>query len=247
LSDVPAGHLDLLTAVSPPLRNQVSSRCGNSPAAGDYGIFNEATVERVEHMAVLVLHGLTSVLLLRERLVMGASPAAAVADVFRVYGRSISISSVAGNPTAAAGMTVVPREQRLLLPLVLTLVEYMLLLPAPIQSVVPPAMRLVVLLLSQSGEGKMHVPTASRMNAAAAAADTALADPLVAPVLLQLGPAVLQYLREAAAPAAGPSALERAIRNTSMSNTPDPQELPKLADNLALLVEMLLNTGKETG
>jgi hypothetical protein len=91
---------------------------------------------------------------------------------------------------------VVPRELQLLLPLLLTVIEAMLLLPQRSHNIIPWGLQLATHIMS----------TAELADGAAPAKITATAahtDALVGPVLLQLGPAVMQYIRQANAAAAG--------------------------------------------
>jgi hypothetical protein len=99
---------------------------------------------------------------------------------------------------------LLPREQELLLPLLLTLVEYMLLLPDRNQTVLPLVLQPMVVLCKQLKRNKSSCSSAAAAGAAGAA-ENALADALIGPVLLQVGPAVLQYLR-------GPDVVREALQ-----------------------------------
>jgi hypothetical protein len=248
--EVPASHLDLLAALSSPLHKQISRQYARNPNAGDYGSFKSDSVEQAQHRAVLVLNGLYSVFKLREELLDGGDVGATLLEAMGEDGSSSSSSSIASSSFhAAVGGTVVPREQQLLMPLLLTLVDYMQLMPGTGQGVVPLAMQ----LFSQAGKQaglKAPVILPGGTAAAAAAASTigavseaALIDGLTAPVLLQLGPVALQYLRDAAAAGANPqaSALEALMGGSAAAA--GPQEAFVVTGCLAVTVMEILATG----
>jgi hypothetical protein len=259
-ADVPASHLELLAALSPPMRKQVSSQYKDTLRAEDYGSFNTDTVTGAERQADLVLNGLLVVLRWRQQLLNGVSPAAEIAEA--LAGGSSSSNGSGGNASnrtalLAARTTVVLHEQQLLPPLVQTLAEYMLLLPAPSHGVVPHAMQVIAAIIESAGTWQERAHTqlaASSTDTAAAAAAAALAagpalsgralaDGLAAPVLLQLGPVVLQYLGGAAAAAAtAAAATEQAMLGTS--SAVDAEMVTGVSNSICMMLLMVLEQSK---
>jgi hypothetical protein len=97
----------------------------------------------------------------------------------------------------------VPRELQLLLQLLLTIIEAVLLLPQRSHNILPWGLQLATRVMKTA---RLAVPSsvADRSTSATTTATAAHTDALVGPVLLQLGPAVMQYTREANAAAAAP-------------------------------------------
>jgi hypothetical protein len=220
-ADIPASHLDLLAAVSSALHKQLSRQYAFHPAAEDYGSFKLASTELREDHAGLVMKGLYCVLGTRGKMQEDDYAAKLAALMEQQDSSSSSSSSSSGGSSAAllgsliAGFpsTVLPREQELLLPLLLTLVEHTTLFPAPNQGVLPVALSLVAEIMSQSSLDSLQVvPSDASMGSLDAnEVAAALPDGLTAAVLLQLGPVVLQYLRDAAAATTGVPAVMEAL------------------------------------
>jgi hypothetical protein len=250
-ADIPASHLDLLASVSPPLHKQISRQHARNPAAEDYGSFQRGNVKQAHLTARLVLMGFLSVLKLPIEL--PTTPGVTAAGRKHNSGSS-SLSYASSSIHTAASETVIPREQQLLLPLLLTLIEYMQLMPEPQQGVVAPAMQLILAFLKQSGlksppqlpgctEGSSSTAAAAAASTAAPVMNAALADGLTAPVLLQLGPVALQYLRNAAAGATPEAVVHEAIMmGGSVADGGSPDGYIVIG-NLAFLVMEILAAG----
>jgi hypothetical protein len=232
-ADIPASHLDLLAAVSPPLYKQISRQYARNRIAEDYGSFEYSSIEHVQVFGSLQLHGLCRVFDVREQLMRAsfaeAGSAAASADISSSSsssGSSSSSSSAAGPSRAVP--TLVPRQQQLLPPLLLTLAEFALLLPDLNMAVVP----LVMLPIAQ---GMQHLTHGTPCNQAALEAKV---DALTAPVLLQLGPVVLQYVRKGAAAAAAAG-----VQHSTWGRAADNGDLSSAAGCLAFAAVNILRTG----
>jgi hypothetical protein len=203
-SAVASSHLPLLGAVSPLLRQYVE--------AEGYGSFYIADSQILQDLAYKMLDGLYSVIVKR------AQPLN-VTVAMAASGLSGSSSTSSSTVTGVNMLiTAVPQQQLLLVPLVLTVVELLLLLPAAAQRVMPWGLQLLVDLL-RTVDFSMHDSrssviacnnrasstasssgnTGGRASSNAGWSEVVVADAVAAAVLLQLGPAVMQYLREAAA------------------------------------------------
>jgi hypothetical protein len=214
----------------------------NTPGASDYGSFNMDSVEQAENRAVLVINGLAAVLSMRGDLLHDKSSTAAARAAAMAASSS---SSAGGSSSPPAGATVVPHEQQLLLSLLLTVAEYMLLLPAPSQGVLPSAMQLLARIVKQSSAQRFCAVGSSGAAAATAADDLALADALVVPVLLQVGPAVLRYVRDANAAGAGAAAAvgQAMLGRHAAGCSSDAEDVSTASGCLAMIALEVLEAG----
>jgi hypothetical protein len=204
-----AAALQLLVALSPPLLEQLSRRYVRTPGASDFGSFNSNhSAEEDQQHAVRVLSGLMHVLMVRSEMMKNSNMLRRAA----ASSSSSSTSNVASLWGLSRCITVVPGEQQLLLPLVLAVIELLLLLPAPQHGVTHIGLQMIVHIMRTA----RFVPAAARNAAAAAGAapappapPAAAASPdldvpyteaaveaLAGLVLLQVGPAVMAYMRE---------------------------------------------------
>jgi hypothetical protein len=258
-SKVPDSHVRLLAAVSPPLHDQLSRRYIDNGTASRLGSFNSiGSIEKVEQIALIVLCGLMDVLFLRGYILKNAKPIPGTTIHLpgRARAATGSSSSSSSSPTSAAsvrGKPVVPRERQLLLPLALTVIELLLLLPAPQHGV----MRVGVHMLAHMVRTAQFTPAAAHDAAAGAApAATACADSdipyteaavfeaLAGPVFLQLAPAVLQYLREVPAAPSSTAASVQAILQGS--DFPGAADVEVVRGAFSIMVTSIISTGEVT-
>jgi hypothetical protein len=268
----PASHLDLLAAVSPPLHKLISRQHARTHTAGDYGSFKRDSAEQAQHYARLVAPGIYTLYKLRDEFIRGgdvvtsllAAVAADHAAFTAISNNDNGGSSAFSSTRASAGDTAVPRQEQLLLPLLLTMMEYTQLMPEPRHGVIPSGVQLLTHIFTQQGPNSplqlLDGTEASSSSAAAAeegeeeaaatvatvaaASVAALADGLTAPLLLQLGPLALQYLRDAAAAATpGAAALEAALTRGSAAAAADQKSVSVVSRCLAGMVIKILAHG----
>lgn len=110
----------------------------------------------------------------------------------------------ASSSSAAVSASMLPRDA-LLVPLLLTLVELAQLQPSRRARLVPAALSFIMGLLNRHCPQLLPPAPATGVSRLSAAAAAAVADALAAPVLLQLAPAVMQFLTEEPAVPAGAS------------------------------------------
>jgi hypothetical protein len=243
-ADVPASHLQLLAVLSPPLHKQLGRQYPNTPTADNYGSFNMHSMDAAEQQAELVIVNLFNLLSDHERAIKeGQLEGAQSAAMAAATGASSSSSSSSGSGSdhnqssvtrtvqpaaaaaaAAAQKTVIPREQQLLLPLALTVIELLSLLPAPSQGVLPMGLQLLWKLLraahSSSDQSCVRNGLAyAGVHVPQAAPTAALVVGLAAPLLLQLAPTALWYINEAEAAAAAAAVSGTAGSSSSSSST----------------------------
>jgi hypothetical protein len=132
---VPASHAALLTAVSPAPEQTHREYRHNSSASG-FGSFSSCGDSLLHRDLLAALNGLAAVLTRRDelltQLLQGSRAAGSAAAAAVTPGGSSSSSS-----SDYGVRTVVPRELQLLLPLLLTVIEAMLLLPQRSHNIIP--------------------------------------------------------------------------------------------------------------
>jgi hypothetical protein len=225
---VPANHVTLLTAVSPVLEEQTHRQYPQQPSASGFGSFSSCGDNLLHRDMEAALGGLLAVLERREELLtqlqQGSRAATNAAAAATMPGSSSSSSSSSQVGVTAAGRVVrsaVPRELQLLLPLLLTVIEAMQLLPrhSHAQGIMPSGLLLAITIMKAAKLVPNPSPDAVFDMSATWTTAAVFADSLAGPVLLQLGPAVMQYLREveAAAAAAAAAAAGKAGAGSSSS------------------------------
>jgi hypothetical protein len=163
---------------------------------------------------------------------------------------SSSSSSCAPDGASSAGMTVVPREQQLLLPLVLTVIELALLLPAPEEGVLHTALQMIVHIMrtAQFAPAAAHNEAAAAAPAPAAAranpphTEAAVNEALAGAVFRQLGPAVMQYLREEPAAPGSSAASFQAVWQGR--NARDVASVEVVRGAFSTMAEVIISTGE---
>jgi hypothetical protein len=239
--DVPASHLQLLAALSPSLHQQISRRNVLTPGADEFGSFNcNESAEGDEQHAIRLLTGLMCVLAVRRDILKNS-------NLVRrpVAGNSSSSSMPSGAKLQCNA--VVPREQQLLLPLVLTVLELSLLLPAPQQGVMRMGLQVMPYIMG-SAEFKPAAPGNAAAGAAPAAPSAhsdrpytpaALMEALASPVCLQLGPAVMQYLREVpAAPSSTAASMQATLQGSNA------RDYEAMRDAFAIMATVIISKGE---
>jgi hypothetical protein len=196
-SDVPAPHMSLLCALAPALQQLPAS-------LAELNVMRNIDDDELATLAAASLKCICAVLIKRKQLLQTttASPYGPVAASSSV-GSSTATATGSSSSSSAQQGSVLPRDE-LLLPLLLTLAELAVMQPSTTDTwLLPAAVSASVMVLHV--QCQQLVPTCAAMGEPkATAAGTAVADALAAPVFLQLGPAVMQHLKEtAAAPAGG--------------------------------------------
>jgi hypothetical protein len=164
-----------------------------------------------------------------------------------------SSSSSPSSVASLQGKPVVPREQQLLLPLALTVIELSLLLPAPQHGV----MRIGLQMIAHLMKTAQFIPAAACSAAAGATpAPAACADPdtpyteaavieaQAGPVFLQLGPAALQYIRELPAEPSSTAASVQAILQGS--NETGAADVEVVRGAFSIMTTAIITTGEVT-
>jgi hypothetical protein len=194
-SDAPAPHMSLLHALAPALQQLPAS-------LSELGFMHNIDHDELETCAAAGMIDICGFLKTRKQRLQPT-----VASSGGAIAASCSVSSSSSSSTQQ--VAVLPRDE-LLLPLLLTLVELAELQPEQKDSLLlPAAVPAMVAVIAEQRQQLMPTQPGMGTHYAAeeAAAGTAVADALAAPVFLQLGPAVMRFLKEAAAaaPAGGGS------------------------------------------
>jgi hypothetical protein len=262
--DVPASHLQLLAALSPPLHKQLGRQYRDTPTADNYGSFNMHSMDAAEQQAELVIVILFNLLSDRERAIkegrleggrstaMAAATGASSSSSSGSDHNQSSVTRTVQPAAAAAGAaqkTVIPCEQQLLLPLALTVIELLLLLPAPSQGVLPMGLQLLWKLVgaahSSSDQSCVRNGYAfSGAHVAQAVPTAALVVGLAEPLLLQLAPAALWYINQVEAAAAAAAAVSGTAGSSSSSASTDLGGAQTVGRYLFGLVSVILGQGE---
>jgi hypothetical protein len=238
-SGAPAPHMLLLHALAPALQQLPAS-------LSDLEVMHNIDHDELATWAVASVMGMSGFLIRRKQLLQptAASSYGRYAATWAV-GSSTAAAAASGSSSSSSSSTqqvsALPQDG-LLLPLLLTLAELAelrhntkgnWLLPIAVPAIVT-VIEVGCQQLMPTGPGMSQHKAA----AAQAAAGTAVADALAAPVFLQLGPALMQHYKEAAAAAAAAAAAPAG--GSSNVGAPLSEEDLKVAISYMVLVLVVL-------
>jgi hypothetical protein len=192
--------MSLLHALAPALQQLPVS-------LSDLEVVHNIDHDQLATWAAASLMGISGFFIRRKQLLQptAASSYGPCAATWAVSSSTAAAASGSSSSSSTQQVSALPQDA-LLLPLLLTLAELAELQPSTkgcwlLPATVPAIVTVIEVECQQlmpTGPGTSQHTAA----AAAAAAGTAVADALAAPVFVQLGPALMQYMKEAAATAA---------------------------------------------